>query len=216
MTAVDAALQVREAAGQRARDEAQLLDRLVEQLRLASFRTYLFATVASMSSIVPDILAMAGSDVSAALQRLRPGHIWPSVTAREREYGQTGPKSNRMVRVGRGRPRRPAMLVGDAIIAEGVLGPWVEAKVYGGSFDVVLRSDGFELSTQDGVGYVRCPAELPSIVIEACPGRPLADVVDHPLLREHGFVIEGAANLAGGSSFTFDVGRLPLELPWRE
>jgi hypothetical protein len=216
VTAADAALQVREAAGRRARDEAQMLDRLVESLRLASFRTYLSATIVSMSSLVPDVLAMGDTDVPSALQRLRPGHIWPSITSREHEYGQTGPKSNRMVRVGPGRARRPAMLVGDAIIAEGVLGPWIEARVCGGSFDVVLRVDGFQLSTQDGFGYVRCPAELPSIVIEACAGRPLADVVDHPLLRAHDFVIKDAANLGGGSSFSFDVGRLPVELPWRE
>lgn len=215
MICADAALEIREAAGRRAREEAQMLDRLVESLRLASFRAYLSATVVSMSSLVPDVLAMGGSDVPSALQRLRPGHIWPSITSREREYGQTG-KTNRMVKVGRGRARRPAMLVGDAVIAEGVPGPWIEAKVVGGSFDVVLRDSGFELSTQDGVGYVRCPVELPSIVIEACPGRPLADVVDHPLLHARGFVIQDAANLGKGSSFSFDVGRQPLELPWRD
>lgn len=44
MTAADAVLQIREAAGRRARDEALMLGRLVETLRLASFRSFLSAT----------------------------------------------------------------------------------------------------------------------------------------------------------------------------
>jgi hypothetical protein len=47
-------------------------------------------------------------------------------------------------------------------------------------------------------------------------GRPVTDVLDHPLLHTRGFVIDRAAQLGGESSLAFDVGRLRLALPWRE
>lgn len=216
MTAADVVVQIREIAGKRAREEALMLDRLVETLRLASFRSFLSATVDSMSSLVPDVLEMAGSDVASTLQRIRPGHMWPSITRLEDQYGRTGPAFNRKVRVGGKLVTRPAPLMGDAVIAEGALGDWVEAKVVGGSLEVTLRSGGFELTTQDGTGYIRLAGKLPATVLAACPGRPLAEVIDHPLLRPRGFVIDRATDVAGASSLTFNVGRLALQLPWRE
>lgn len=206
---------VREVAGKRARDEAAMLDRMMEQLRLASFRSYLAATVVSMSVLVPEVLELGSSGMADAMQRLRPGHIWPSVTAREAEYGRTGPATNRMVKPGRQLSRRPAPLMGDAVMSEGVFGPVVEAKVFGGSLDVVLRADGFRLSTMDGVGYLMFDQMLPDTIVAALPGRRLSDVLDHVLLHGRGFVISNAAQVGGGSSLAFDVGRLPVDVPWR-
>lgn len=193
-----------------------MLDRLVERMRLASFRTYLLATVETMSALVPDVLRLVGADVPTALQRLRPSRMWPMITKMEGEYGRTGPATNRCVRVAGRLVTRPAPLIGDTVITDDALGDWVEAKVFGGSLDVALRSNGFELSTQDGTGYIRLAASLPDTVISACIGRPLTDVVDHPLLHTGGFVIQNAANVGGASSLAFDIDRLPLELPWRE
>jgi hypothetical protein len=208
-------VRIRDAAGRQAREEAIMLDRLVETLRLASFRSYLAATVVSMSSLVPDILALVGSDTPSALQRIRPGHTWPAVTGMEDQYGRTGPRTNRRVKVAGLLVKRPAPLIGDAVLAEGALGDYVEAKIFGGSLDVALRGDCFELSTQDGTGYVRYAGKLPDTVVAAAVGRPLLDVVDHPVLRSRGFVIEHAAQVGGASAFTFQVGRLDLEMPWR-
>lgn len=72
MSAIYPALRIRDAAGRRAREEAAMLGRLVERRRLASFRSYLSATVTSMSSLVADVLMIAGSDVPTAIRRLRP------------------------------------------------------------------------------------------------------------------------------------------------
>ena len=120
------------------------------------------------------------------------------------------------MKVGRRSAIRPAPLMGDAVIAEGALGAWVAARVVGGSLDVTLRSDRFELSTEDGTGYIRLSGTLPDTVVAACAGRPLAEVVDHPLLHSRGFVIDRAAQVGGSTSLAFVVGRLPLELPWRD
>lgn len=216
MTGLNGLVRSREEAGRLARDEAAMLDRLVETIRLASFRSYLLATVETMSALVPDVLLMAGSDVATALQRLRPGHMWPMITKSEGEYGRTGATANRRIRVAGRSVTRPAPLIGDTVISEDALGDWVEAKVFGGSLDVSLRSAGFELSTHDGTGYVKLADLLPDTMVAACVGRPLTDVVEHPLLHSRAFVIQDAANVAGASSLTFDVGRLALELPWKE
>lgn len=216
MSVAEVVVRTREEAGRLAREEAAMLDRMVERMRLASFRSYLLATVETASALVPDVLRMAGSDVPTALQRLRPGHMWPMITKLEAQYGRTGPATNRRVRVAGRLVTRPAPLVGDAVITQDALGDWVEAKVFGGSLDVSLRSDGFELSTMDGTGYIRLPGTLPDTVMAACVGRPLTDVVEHSLFSGRGFVIGNAANVGGASSLAFDVGRLPVELPWRD
>jgi len=222
LTIADERTLARDAAGARARKEGLMLDRLVETMRLASFRSYLVATVHSMSAIVPDVLAMAGSDVGSALQRIRPGHRWPGST---------------MVRKVRRRPQSPPLfrrvapspsfanpgtstypltpLVGDAIISEGAPGEWIEASILGDCLEIVLRSDGYELSTHGGTAQLKLAGSLPATVTAACVGRPLAAVVDHPLLRAGGFVIERVAQVAGSTRLSFRVGRVDIEMPWR-
>ena len=221
MSTVDQRVLARAAAGKRAREEAQAIDRLVESMRLASFRSYLAATVNSMSAIVPDVLAMVGSDVGSALQRIRPGYRWPSTTvarkavvrshiARPLRHGSASPSF--------ADPRAAsyfAPLIGDAIISDGSPGDWSEAMILGDSLDVVLRSDGYELSTRAGIACLKMASSLPATVIAVCEGRPLVEIVDHPLLRSGGFVIERAAQVKNCSVLSFNVGQVSLEVPWR-
>jgi hypothetical protein len=132
MSDLDAEVGAREDAGERARDEALMLDRLVETMRLASFRSYLLATVESMSALVPAVLGLVSSDAPSALQRIGPAHTWPSITKREAEYGRTEPKTNHRKKVDGRYVTRPAPQMGTAVIGEGALGDWVEANVFGG------------------------------------------------------------------------------------
>lgn len=212
----------REAAGVRARKEALMLDRLVETMRLANFRSYLVATVHSMSAIVPDVLAMAGTDVGSALQCIRPSHRWPgsTVARKMRHHPRSAPLFQRVAASPSFANPRAATypltpLVGDAIISEGAPGEWIEASILGDSLEIVLRSDGYELSTHAGTAHLKLASSLPATVTAACVGRPLIEVVDHPLLRAGGFVIERAAQAAGSTRLSFDVGQVSLELPWR-
>ncbi|RZL85464.1 MAG: hypothetical protein EOP66_01315 [Sphingomonas sp.] len=126
MSTVDDRMIAREVAGARAREEALVIDRLVETMRLASFRAYLGATVCSMSAIVPDVLAMAGSDVGSALQRIRPGHLWPAKTSSRKTFSRR--PATRLTRSRHSAPSfanpsafafLPPLLIGDAIISEG-------------------------------------------------------------------------------------------------
>jgi hypothetical protein len=195
--------EARLAAGRRARQEARALDRLVEAARLTSFRSYLAATVNGMSSIVPDVLSMAGSDARRALGRIRPGHLWPDNTRR-----RSKPRSPMAAYYNRSlsTPR-----IGDAVILDG-LRDWIEAAIYGESLEVVLRGPGYTLTTHTGTALLKLES-LPNTVVEACVGRAIEDVVDHQLLRGRGFVIARAAQVGAATMVSFDVGSLPLQVP---
>ncbi|HIV77468.1 MAG TPA: hypothetical protein H9899_08085 [Candidatus Sphingomonas excrementigallinarum] len=215
MTPADQSLAIREIAGRRARDEARMIDRLVENMRLASFRSYLAATMNSMSAIVPDVLAIAGSNLADAMQRLRPGHRWPSITSRKTDQGNFGNITGRRIKAGTVCPWRPDPLIADAIVSDELEGPFVEVKVYGASLDVKMRGERFTFFTHDGTGYIMLESQLPETVIDSCVGRCLTDLVDHPLFATRSSSICAAAQVGGGSSLSFDVGRTRLEVPWR-
>jgi hypothetical protein len=206
---------IREIAGKRARDEARMLDRLVENMRLASFRSYLAVTMDSMSAIVPDVLALAGSNVPDALQRLRPGHRWPSITTRKAAHGDPGSLTGHRIKAGSVCPWRPEPLIADAIVCDDIEGPFVEVKVYGASLEVKLRGAGFVFFTHGGTGYVLLERPLPEAIIGSCVGRRLLDVIEHPLFGDRDILISQSAQVGGGSSLAFDVGRMKLEVPWR-
>ena len=199
-----------------------MIDRLLDTMRLASFRTYLADTVCAMSAIVPDVLALAGSDVGTALQSVRPAHQWPSNTMPRNAPSQRITSKYCGMRAsasksangssGHGQHRQ---LVGDAIISDGSSGAWVEAAVLGNSLEIVLRSNGYVLSTHAGTAHLNLKQPLPNTVITACEGRPINELVDHPLFQSADFIIERAATVAGASKLAFTVGQVGLVMPWR-
>lgn len=215
MTVDDQASAILEIAGKRARDEARMLKRLVENMRLASFRSYLAATVNSMSAPVPGIIDLAGSTVGDALQRLRPGHRWPAVTSRTSGYPQIDTAMLGVAKAGGRCPWRPEPLIADSIVSEDALGLFTEAKVHGRSLEIKVRGDGFVFLTHHGTGFVMIENELPDTVVAACHGRRLSDVIEHRVFGQCDAAIAQAVQIAGGTSLMLDVGRLPLEVPWR-
>lgn len=208
------------AALEKARKEADTIEQVAAELRLASFRTYLQATVDGMSALVPDVLALAGADVARAFDAVRPGHLWPHRTAIRRSGGAAGIADKRFSAGGKGSAFAfPAgsisgSLVGDAVIAEGLFGPWVEARVVGTSLEAVLRSDGFELVTRVGVAYLTMAGRLPQTVVALCRGRALDKVVDYHLLRGRGYVVDLAVSRGDRTSLLFKVGRTAIVPPW--
>ncbi len=201
-----------------ARREADLVEGLAAELRLASFRRYLQATVDGMSSLVPDVLALAGFDATRALDCVRPGHLWPGRVARRPQAGSAAAARRAVKAKSLGRTPATAWPLiaraGDAVIAEGLFGPWIEAAIVERSLEVVLRSEGFELSTRGGVADLRFAGRLPESVVALCPGRLLDEIVDHPLLRGRGYVVARAASHGDRFSVSFDVGRTGLVPPW--
>jgi len=214
VSVTDPQLSVREIAGKRAREEARMLNRLIESMRLASFRSYLSATVTSMSAPVPDVLAYAGSGVVEAMQHLRPGHQWPAVTKRRSTHPQNAMALN-AAKARKVCPWRPEPLIADTVVSDWENGSFVEAKVYGSSLEVKVRAEDFVFFTHDGTGFVMLEQSLPDTVVTACVGHRVSDVIEHALLGGREWVIAEAAQVGGGSSLAFDVGRSPVSTPWR-
>jgi len=212
-------------AGRRAREDILTIDRLATSMRLAAFRGYLTDAVRSMSALVPELLAAAGTDVRSALQRLRPSRGWPGCAGRS-DHAAAAYRVRPVVRAF-GRKSWPQvaprfdihalpMRVGDAIVTDGALADWVEVAVAGTCLDVTSRSDAYELSTAGGMARIRFPGELPEIVAATALRRPLDDLVDHPLVRGRGFVAGKVSCGSGETILEFKVGLLPLETPWRD
>jgi hypothetical protein len=58
-----------------------------------------------------------------------------------------------------------------------------------------------EISTESG--RIEIEAELPDTVIEAAPGRPVTDLVDHPLIRNLGLVVHDLHLIGFGTRIVY-------------
>lgn len=212
-------------AGRRAREDILTIDRLASAMRLAAFRSYLTDALRSMSVLVPDMLASGGTDVQAALQRMRPSRGWPGCAGLP-DYAAASFRVRPRIRAFGGKTWSSTatrfdvdvlpLRVGDAVMIDGALADWVEVAVAGRCLDVTLRGDACALSTAAGMARIRIPGELPDTVAAAAVRRPLDDLLDHPLLRGRGFVARNVSCLSGETTVEFEVGLLPLETPWRD
>lgn len=211
-----------ETATAKACKDADMIEQIAAELRLASFRSYLQATVDGMSALVPDILALAGADVAHAFEAMRPGQLWPRRLP-VRRHGRAVADVNKCFGAGRSRSRfappigsTGGTLGASEIIGERLIGPWIEARVNGPSLEAVLRCDGFELMTRSGIAYLTMFRPIPETAITYCRGRALEEVVDHPVLRGRGYVVKLAISSDDRIWFSFDVGRTAIMPPWAE
>jgi hypothetical protein len=210
-------------AGLRAREEMRTINGLVNAMRLASFRTYMVSAVPSMSSLVPGILAMAGADVPSALQRLRPSRNWPSCAGfDDKASAPKRPRRRLMKRPagGFGRPRTDShwlpLRVADAIIGDGALSDWTEIAVSASSVEARMISGSFELSTAADTARITFPTQLPDILLSAGPGRPIHQLIAHPLLDNRNYVVTEINQEGEYLVIDFKIGGVKVEMPWRE
>lgn len=208
-------------AGIRARQEAQAIKAAADAMRLASFRRYLAAAVNSMSSPVADVLALIDVDVEGALRRLRPCRTWPSRAGFDMEHtNRSKPRQSVTKRSGaRFRRSRIDMYafpyrVGDAILNDGALSQWVEVAVECAHLDVTLRSGSFELSTVAGKARVSMAMTLPDVMISACLGRRLNEVITHELFVGRDYIINAVDSVDGELTVEFETGSVPIPSIW--
>lgn len=204
-------------AGVRAREEMQTIDRLSDSMRLASFRDYLEVAVQSMSTPVPEVLAMVGSNLASALHSLRPSQAWPSLAGRDRK---PIPLMQWRIPMFGGRGRRPRgqqsdayalpYRIGDAIVSDGALADWVQVAVSGPSLEVIIRGESFELSTVAGRARVLLKVQMPATALSACVGRRLDSLVAHPLFVDRDYVVTGVEHVDGSTAIEFDVGQVSV------
>lgn len=208
-----------EAARWRALRESIAIDRVAGDMRLASFRAFLRATVSSMSALAPDVLGSVGFDVEQALGILRPVRNWLN-DAHAYISPVRRPKGRR---VGGGREwsirvdlwgGEPHDLRGDGIVREGALGDFLLIGILGSSLEIHLQGTAFQLTTRAGVAHLALDRTLPDMLAASCRGRPLDDVVDHALMRGRGLVVDEVLQTDCRSVLVFACGEIGLRTPW--
>ncbi|WP_242154033.1 hypothetical protein [Sphingomonas sp. BAUL-RG-20F-R05-02] len=210
----------RETARQRAQRESYAIEREAIELRLTSFRAYLQATVVTMSPLAGLVLEAADFEVGQALQSLRPSKNWLSAPDTDRRFFHTRHAPTALGTHSEHACSRepwsenPADPTGEALLQDGSVGDFVMLVVLGSSVEIHLHGQGFQLATRAGTAYLALPQPLPDTVALYCEGLDLDAVVDHPILRGRKYVIADVLQMAGRSIILFDVGELPVVMPW--
>lgn len=195
-----------------ARDHADLADRLLADLRLTAFRSYLRSTVTRMSALIPDVLRTEGVEIDWMIHALRASGTWsaaasanPGDAACDRTVAPDG---------GGAAPSMRARHDGSASIVRDRPGrSRIGIEVVGGRLELRVESKACVLSTIAGLGQITLTSRLPEALAMACEGRTVDDVVDHDLLRGRGFAVVGVIQHDAASTILFTVGELPVEFP---
>lgn len=210
-------------ASRRARDEMNSIERLLTEMRLASFRSYLSSVTTSMSVLVPSTLDHLGINLDTALQRLRPTRAWPYGAERSDRAFESRTRS------ASGRARPPVWPTGDphidiyllplrmgtATLSGAGLSDWVELVNSGRCLDVMVRGARFELTTAGSAARLKLAGRMPETMRSASEGRVLADIVDHPIFRGRPYRVRQATCCGKSTALEFEVGCMPVEMPWR-
>lgn len=214
---------VRAAALRRALDEAVTIERMAEAARLQSYRAYLQATVGFVSPILLNAIARVDIPIDDVADLLRPPRGWPRRDPGAQSYRQAAAAG--LFEAAETRAASAEVL--DARVARGGRGGALHletralgllvVRVVGRSLEVALRLRASSISSIGGVGRLRTDRLLPETVTMDCIGRPVSEIVDHPLLRGRGWTvdrIEGRPDGAGFTVLVFATGQEPLTLPW--
>ncbi|NYD89214.1 hypothetical protein [Sphingomonas melonis] len=209
-------------AGRRAREENLTITRMVEAMRLASFRDYLASVVDLMPTILPSVAESVGLTLPETFQRLRPSAAWPACTGRS----VAAPVRKRLPSFAIMGRRWSATLssndihaesprIGAALLPEAAPTDRIEIVPMGRWLEIVYRKDAFELTTREGAAQLRLEGRLPEVIQSTCVGRRLDEVVDLALLRDQGLVIESVRVLSPYTLLQMRVQGSAVAFPWR-
>ncbi|MGP7795618.1 hypothetical protein [Sphingomonas sp. CLY1604] len=196
--------------GDRARRDMRNVDQLCGQLRRAVFRRYVRSQLIEMSSPVAHLLDGFGLDLPTALRRLYPTASWPRLA------GDVEPHAASFANLRRGGthvgwPRSsPADArkapMGSLVLKKEPSSEIAEVKLVGRCLELLVMGETFEFHTQAGRGRFVHRSNLPATMWSSVTGRPLDQVVRHPLLYGRGYVVDRSGDHLQGTFFEFDVG----------
>lgn len=206
-----------------ARRQARLRVARIEALRdaalLATFRSELSATVRSASPLLVSLLAMDGLTLDDAVSLLRPQEGWPR---RPRLSGKPSGRSPRSHWARRPVLGRPSTQLSQTPSHEHEFnradGGYLRVQVMDHSIELVARIERAFLFTRFGELRVELDDELPAVILSACPGRQIDEVVDHEALRGRGWRIVGVEQgypPIQGQTLIVATGSVPYRMPWK-
>ena len=195
-----------------------------EHERLRLYRLHLQASVSRISPVALDLAAQGGFGIDQIARRLRvpkgwpwPGGVAPLSCGIGVNWLSLGRKALRRSFVGSDR-RFAARLDRDGVLMRGCEDPAGELGflVSGDELQAVARLGECILHTRRGSCSVLLPRRLPETIQCALIGRPIGDMIGHPVLsgRRYRILSVQDRGTASGSVVVFATATRPLELPW--
>jgi hypothetical protein len=195
-----------------------------DQERLRLYRLHLQATLGVISPVAFALALDGGFAIDQVARRLTVPKGWPwaggvpsqskGASARWMSLGRLAVRSSVVgadLRLS-ARLRRDGVLMRDSHHPAGELG----YVVFGDELEAIARLGDCMLHTRRGVCRLLLPASLPDTITTSLIGRPIGDMVEHPVLADRRYRILLIQDQRGGGSsvVTFATPMLPLELPW--
>lgn len=199
--------------------EARRFFERLEAERLRLYRALLQGTVLRVSPLTLDLIAQAGSSVAVVAEALPVPGEWPWTPLRYRTASALlrSPKGFGPSNHGPSRFHKLAtagVMLRDRHHPLGELGFWTSRT----ALEAVACPGGCVLQTDGYRARLHLPSPMPDTLLAALPGRPLEQLVSHPVLDGRGYVVEriSEGEHGDGPVVGFATGLLPLELPWAE
>jgi hypothetical protein len=205
-----------------ARRQARLREARIEAVRdaalLATFRLELSATVRSASPLLISLLAMDGLTLDDAVSLIRPQAGWP------RRPRLSGRSSSRAARAYWSRwnvlGRRSTQLSQPPLHQHRFHradGGYLMVHVVDHSIELIARIGRVYLFTLFGELRIELDDELPEVILSACVGWLIDEVVDHEALRGRGWrivAVKESYRPLQGQTLVVATGSVPYRMPW--
>ncbi|MEG3159380.1 hypothetical protein U1763_02585 [Sphingomonas sp. LB2R24] len=194
--------------------------RCYDTARLRLFDAHLRSVIKSVSPLTVDALTAEGLGIEEVVARLRAPTNWPSLsllvhdTFRPTDYDSLALMQHRGMEAERRFERRHRSGAGYVLREAGRAGGGLGFRVCGDGLEIAMLCEDYLLTTAGGKGRLLIFGTLPSTIGVAMLGRPVADLIDHPLLTGRRYLVKRVSqNVATGSSFiVFDTGRQQVAL----
>jgi hypothetical protein len=157
-----------------------------------NFHSYLAPVVTFASPLLLDLCSIWDLDLEAMINRLRPPAGWPYPPKFRARRNQMPPR----------------------VTGTGDLGRNVQVFLMNDTLDVRVRFGEAFACTGAGQLQLWLADLIPETVQSSLPGRNLASVVDHPVLRMRPYRIIGSRSVGYTTVMDAEAPLVPYSLPW--
>lgn len=196
-------------------DLSRLRD-VVEEALADTFRTYVGTVIKAVSPLVLDACRMEGLELDTLLEGLRhdcPFRPWLGGSPPMHGIGHGArrfvvlPTHHAMV----AQFHRCGIVVREEVAPMGALGFPVGARC----LEFAMKTQHARMSSANGLVRLQLARSIPETLCISLRGRPIEDVVDHPVLFGRGYtVMRVVPSPHGGVCVLLRVGCVPWRMPW--
>lgn len=187
------------------------------------FRQEIGTNVRSASAFLLSLVASRGGSIDRLVDRIGPAPRWPRsppLSARPAVMFRRTREPYRRFVIGTASGDREVIRwrgYGHGTLFMQDRDDWACLEVVDHSLEVEARIGRVKLETLFGVLRIELDDPIPDTLAVACVGRPVCDVVGHPALRGHRWMIaalEEAPWPTLGQSLVIETGSVAFRMPW--